>query len=1035
MKKNYSYRNFYEAGITAATLSRRGLIRGVFLAYALISMMSFSAVAQLQIESPANGVVSTLHSQAVIVSGAPNSSVDLYVNGKLATSGAVRIDGKLDFLNISVPSGDVHFDVASSGSAPVASPEQSRTIHVVGMPASIIVKMNHSAIVADGKSELGGTICVRDEWGYSIDKGTISLTCDSGKIVTRGIDSINHGVQISLNDTVTAFAYRAGKNAGTAVITAQMADLKGTAEVELNTTTESFTLVGLATGTGSKSSSNLTNDATYTTDAFPDGYDKNGRLAMYARGTVAKDYLLTASFDSDRRNQNQFFRQLDPDYLYSIYGDNSMLYYDAQATRNLYVKLEHNQSYLYVGDYNTDLTKQEFTLYNRTLNGGKVYLKDKQWNVTGFGSLTDRQVVQKELRGTGLSGFYDLGYQHVTTGSEKIRIETRDRFHSEVVLQRLDRYRFQDYEIDYEQGMVYFKQPVPAMDENGNPVYIVVTFEAISSTANQYIGGGRIENSMIPNFTLGLTGVTEQQNPQNYVLLGGDAKYNLNNKFTLSGEVGHSSILAGQGTAYKIESSISPVSPLTLNGYYRNVESGFFNITQSGSQRELGTEKYGGDATVLPFSGTRLTTQYYKSKQNTSTGLTTVNSASGGIDQQIVSQFSVNASVEDLKYNGMGYDTTQGALATHSTLLKSGATLGLTSNLKFSAFHEQNIGANNDITKPNGTSILADYKVSEEVSLTGSQKWYDGGGGLSSVGINTKPAQGTELYGKYEIGNVISEYRNMLSIGFRNTLKLPYDLTANIGYERAKSLMQRLAETGTQDHTSYSGSVEYLPKSPIKLSAKGEFGDDPAFKRTNIDFGGDYRLVTDLSVISKYRHTEEREKVGVGYEIQNHLITGLAYRPVENDWFNCIGKYEWKTDNNQYTFIYDQAHIISVHAYFEPIRRWESGIKYAFKFDRETNPAMISVAHSHFYLFHSKVDLTNWLDIGGEYRLLRQTEARDFLYGYSAELGLSLIKNVRLAGGYNFKGYKEIDLVDQSLWSKGPFMRVDIKFSEELLGM
>jgi hypothetical protein len=713
------------------------------------------------------------------------------------------------------------------------------------------------------------------------------------------------------------------------------------------------------------------------------------------------------------------------------------LYYDAQSTRNLYIKLERNQNYLFVGDYNTDLNKQEFTMYNRTFNGGKINLKNKEWNLLGFGTLTDRQVVQTELRGTGLSGFYNLGYTHITTGSEKIRIETRDRFHSEVVLSRLDRYRFQDYEIDYEQGTVYFKQPVPAMDESSNPVYIVVTFEAVSNSANQYILGGRLENTSIPNLSLGATGVTEEQNPQNYVLLGGDMKYNLNNRFTLGAEVGHSAILAGQGTAYKIESSVSPLSTLVMNGYYRNVESGFYNITQSGSQRELGTVKYGGDASFQAFAGTKLSAQFYKSTQNTTTGQTIVKSLSGGVEQQITSQFSANASVEDLNYDGRGYDTTKGNQSMHSTLLKSGASYGLSNRLKLSAFHEHNIGPDADITKPNGTSLVAEYILSEAVSVNGSQKWYDGGGGLSSLGLNTKPLDGTELYGKYEIGNVISEYRNMLSIGLRNTFKLPYDLTANFGYERAKSLVQRLIETPTQDHTSYTGALEYLPKLPVKLSFKAEYGDDPIAKKTNIDFGGDYRLATDLSAIAKYRHTEDRAKSGEGYEIRNHLITGLAYRPVETNWFNCIAKYEWKTDDNRYInpYLNDQAQIISVHAYIEPIRRWESGIKYAFKYAKELSPLVNSISHTNFYLFSTKYDINEWLDIGGEYRLLRQTESRDLLNGYSAEVGFSFIKNIRVATGYNFKGYKEVDLVDYSFWSQGPFIRIDLKFSEELLGM
>lgn len=1004
---------------------------------ALTLLFVAGASAQLDIVSPKDSTISTLHSQAVTVRGVPDSSVDLYINGNLVKTLSVRVDGLVDFLNVNVPSGDVRIDVAPAGTPVVPSPEHSRLIHVMGQPAKIHIAFGKEAIPADGVSEITGAVSVRDRWGYAIEKGIVTIGVDSGKIVSKDIDPNTPGIQIALEDSVATFIYHAPRNAGVARIEAHANDISVVKELDLNTGREKFTLVGLATGQSTHTSSHIDVNNLFVPDAFNSGYENSGRVAVYARGTVANDYLMTLSFDSDRRNRDRFFRDIDPDYLYSVYGDNSMLYYDAQSTRNLYAKIERNQSYLFVGDYNTDLTKQEFTMYNRTFNGGKLVLKNKEWNVTGFGTFTDRQVIQTELRGTGLSGFYNIGYTRITIGSEKVRIETRDRFHSESIIRRLDKYRYTDYEIDYDQGTLYFKQPVPAVDEFGNPTYIVVTFEATSNNANQYIAGGRVENSTIPNLTLGVTGVTEQQQPQNYVLLGGDMKYNLNNQFMLGGEIGQSSSLGSPGTAYKLESSVSPSSALSMHGYYRKVQPGFFNITQSGSQSELGTEKYGGSALLQPFSGTKLSGEYYENKQNLQSGLSTVKSFSGSLSQLIFSRFSVNAGAADLRYQGIGFDTTHGPIQTHSTMATGGLMYNLADNFQISALQEQNIGPDKDITQPTGTSIIADYKVSSAVALTASQKFYIDGGGLSTFGVVTTPIEGTNLYGKYELGNVVNEYRNMLSIGLRNTLKLGHDITANLGYERAKSLVHRLIETPTQDHTAYSAGLEYLPKEPVKLTIKGEYGEDVTSKRINIDFGSDYRLITDLSLFGKYRHTEDRAKSNSGFEVRNDLITGIAYRPINADWFNCIGKYEWKTDDNQYIAPYQwtRDQIVSVHAYIEPIRRWESGVKYAFKLEHQDGPAIKSVSHTNFYLIHSKFDLTKWLDIGGEYRLLWQTEARDYLDGYSAEIGVTLIKNFRVAGGYNFKGYKELDLVDYSLWSKGPFVRVDMKFSEELFNM
>ncbi len=83
-----------------------------------------------------------------------------------------------------------------------------------------------------------------------------------------------------------------------------------------------------------------------------------------------------------------------------------------------------------------------------------------------FGSVTNRKVVQEEIRAQGISGYYYLSQNNLVTGSEKVRIEVRDRFHSEIVISRKEKSRYSDYDVDYPQGTLYFKQPVP---EPGSP--------------------------------------------------------------------------------------------------------------------------------------------------------------------------------------------------------------------------------------------------------------------------------------------------------------------------------------------------------------------------------------------------------------------------------------------------------------------------------------------------------------------------------------------------------------------------------------
>lgn len=1022
----------------------RLIISGKFLPAALLSVLFMlilfagEVFSQLDIVSPKDSSIVSSNRIAVIVRGTPGSIVELSINSMQVKRDTVRIDGLLDFLNIEVPQGDVTVEVKQAGKNGAVSPSKNKKIHVLGPPALLTMTLEKNTLPADGISKLSGSVKIFDQWNYQIQNGiNVTVSVDSGTIVTHDIDPQKRGVQISLVNGEAAFEYVSAKTSGSAVIKSSVNFIEAATEVELTTPFEKFALVGLATGTGQSAESFGDISSVQSKNSYPDGLKTDGRIALYARGTVFSDYRLTASFDSDRRERSRFYRDLDPDFLYSIYGDNSMLYYDAQTTRQLYARLERNKSYLMIGDYNSDLTKQEFTLYNRTLYGVKAEHQSGNLNITGFGSLTDKKVVQKEIRGTGLSGLYNLGALNITQGSEKVRIETRDRFHSEVLLKQLDQYRFSDYEIDYAQGTIFFKQPVSAIDGDGNPVYIVASYEAYDGSDKSYLGGGRVEYSPFDQLTVGVNGVVEEQQPKNYMLYGCDLKVNIGDLFTLNGEVGQSNHFTGNGLAYKVETGITPIQEFGLKGYYRNVDKGFFNITQSGSGRELGSKKYGASGTGHITSTTKLTGDYYNSLQQSQSGEVKINSLSGSVEQSFFSDFSTALKVEDIKYDGPGRDTSSARLKTHSVLGTGRLSYTLSQRLSVAVQHDRNFGTEQDVTKPNATMLNAEYRVIDPVSLQAQQKFYEKGGSLSSFGVTSTPLDGTTLYGKYEIGNAIGQYRNMLSIGLKNQLKLGWDLAANFGCERAKSLEQRLGETPTDDHTAVSAGLEYLPTTPVKATAKAEYGDNNLAKKYNYFLGFDFRLNNDLSLIAKNLLSFDNAKKSDGYQNRYHGILGFAYRPVETNWLNLIGKVEMKSDNNHYLtpFVDTRASILSAHAFVEPVERVELGLKYAYKYGVDKSDNFSFASHTQFYLANLRYNLSRKFDVGGEFRLLHQTEAGDYLFGYHAEVGYIMIDNFRIGAGYNFKGFGEKDLVDYSLWSKGPFVRMSMKFDEGFFGL
>lgn len=1019
------------------SLRRRRLLVVFAWLLALAGFVSTASGQMLQITHPDDQEVLSLRTQSVTAKAWPGFDVELLVNGASAKRSKVRVDGIVDFLNVSVPEGPMAYEVRLLNPDGSTITSETRMVHILGAPSIVHILLERDSAPANSGAIVDATIEVFDRWMMRVhDRFNVTLSADSGSLIAADIDPNQRGIQVALHNGRASFSYVASTVSGTSLITAEVEGARGSASFQTTTPLEPFTLVGLASGRVRGSAFTGDRNRLAPGSSFEQGVNADGRLAIFARGTIGDEYLLTSSYDSDRQNRTRYFRELDPDYLYTITGDNSLLSYDAQTNRNFFLKLERNQSSLYLGDFSTELSKQEFTLYQRTLNGARIMHRDRSWDVNVFGSLTDRKVMQVERRGEGLSGFYQLGATRITYGTDKIRIETRDRFHSEVVLQVRDVYRFTDYDIDYEQGTVFFKQPVPSIDALGNPVSIVATFEAQTGSNYSYVAGGRVERTIGEGLRVGLTGVVEEREPSNYSLVGTDARLALGGVLTLSGEAARSSSVSGEGFAYKVEASGTPAANLQLRSYYRRVEAGFENTTQSGSGRELGTIKYGTSGQFQSGGATRVNAEAYRSLQTVTQGQASITSLSVGAEHRFVDGLTGRFRLEDLTYASP--ESSLASIDRHTTLASLGTSYAIGRDIRLSADHERNLAASVDPAKPNATSLTGEWRAAEWLALSLQQRFFEAGGTTSTIGATSTVVDGTEVYGKYEIGNAIAGYRNAASIGLRNRVKITESWTGNVSLEQTKGLGRRAVETPTQDNTAVSTGLEFLPKDePFKAAGKFEFGRNSATERFNAYLAGDARLIEDLSILTKFRFGRDVSRRAVGSQDLYHLIFGIAHRPLADNVLNLLGKYEMKGNRNRYVSPYQDyaASIASIHAYVEPVHRVEVGIKVAYKRARESSSSMDVVTHAHFLLLSADYDLSENWSIGGEYRGLWQVEAGDLLNGISARVGYAVMQNVRLVSGYTFRGYHERDLIAPSLSSSGPYIGVDVKFGEDLFGL
>ncbi|MDE3057158.1 MAG: hypothetical protein KGJ59_04295 [Bacteroidota bacterium] len=1021
-----------------------------------VLLVGFGVHAQIDINVPAEGTVSPYQNQFISGHAPAGWRIRLDINNTPVDSQLVRPDGVFEFIGVHTPFGPVTYSIVTEGTGKVFRAE--RHIHIVGPPDSIIIDIP-SDIPADGRTVIHGKAAVVDQWGVKIPSGyPVTLRVDTLGILTPDNDPATPGIQLPLNDGEVNFDLQATRDAGTYILTLSTNGISVNKPVVLVTALEPLMLVGSANASGSFL--NTKGDLSQLSDSgkFSSGLHSDGRLAFYGRGAIFDKYMLTASYDN-QRHQDRFYQDLDPDVLYSIYGDNSNVDYTAQTSSPFFVKIERNRSNLYYGDFNTGLGHNELARYDRTFTGLKGHYEDSTQNADVFATLTNRKVTQDEIRGEGISGFYFLKNSNIVTGSEKVRIETRDAYHSDVIINRTYKSRFNDYEIDYQQGTLFFKQPVQSIDAAGNPVYIVVTYEAQSGSPSNYVFGGQGEKEVFKGLTAGATAVTEERDPANYTLYGFNTRYVMNSFVQATGQIAHGADVNSKGNAWRLDVSTTPLDKLSLKTYYHRVESGFVNQTLGGGGTgEIGSNKYGVSGSYSGMANTSLGAEYYRSTQNASRGIVTINSTTGTVEHSFGELAKGALKVENVRYESLSNDSTAVPDVRQSTILGANTSFKPMEKLTLTGQYERSIATSQSEVKPAVGSVGASYNVFKPVVLTAQYKFYETGGNATLFGVSSNVGYGTTVTGRYELGNGISGRRNQASIGLKNTTKITNDLTADVGYERTRALDRSLIEATTSDHDAFSLGLEFIPKEPYKAAFKGEYEKDAQSVKRNLTFGGDVNVSSGFTLIEKMSYYDEVRDQSLtssdqfwsaplalsqsasvassGFLKRFRNTVGFAFRPVQYDWLNAIGKFDQKVEYNGFVSPQSDysASIISLHTFVEPIPYLELGIKYALKYANEQSYGLRAKTLTDFYLARADYDL-GWhnVDVAGEFRILSQREANDMRIGYSGEVGYVLMQNVRLGAGYNFVGSKDRDLVDYTYWSRGPYLTVKMKFTEKIL--
>jgi hypothetical protein len=158
-----------------------------------------------------------------------------------------------------------------------------------------------------------------------------------------------------------------------------------------------------------------------------------------------------------------------------------------------YVKVNKGQNHALWGNFTTNYADNELAQMDRGLYGANAHWQsdaitsfgEQRVSVDAFAAQPGTVAGRDEFRGTGGS-LYFLHNQDILTGSERVRIEMRDK-DSGLVTGVVNLRPSIDYDVDYLQGRILLSEPLSSTgDDNllvrsggasGEEAYLVVRYE------------------------------------------------------------------------------------------------------------------------------------------------------------------------------------------------------------------------------------------------------------------------------------------------------------------------------------------------------------------------------------------------------------------------------------------------------------------------------------------------------------------------------------------------------------------------------
>ena len=798
--------------------------------------------------------------------------------------------------------------------------------------------------------------------------------------------------------------------------------------------------------------------------------DLDGRLAFFVNGKFGEDWKLTAGADTREgpledlfsnfmeKSPDALFRRIDPDLYYPTYGDDSTVEEMAPSMGKFYVRMARGDDYGQWGNFKVGYMNSELAQVDRGLYGANFHFEsdtatefgEKKLVADVFAAEPGTVGSREEFRGTGGS-LYFLQRQDILTGSERVRVEIRDKA-SGIVTGVVNLVPSMDYDIDYLQGRVVLTEPLAStVDDHllvrsnavsGDEAYLVVRYEytpgfgAIDAVAT----GGQVHYWFGDHVKLGVTSNINEQDDSDSTMNAADLTLRwsagswlklqqaesegLVSLPSVSNDGGFgfaaydpASFVNAEAEARRADISVdlgdfTDVTDAQFSFYVQEVGAGY---SAPGLNTLTDTENFGG-ALSLPMGdkfsmrakadnrvqeqGVELSTQEYNLAYqfNQNWDISAGYRRDERTDNSIIVPLTQEQGVRADAVLQVGYDSQ----STWDTYMFAQDTLSVTGD------RQENSRA----------GFGGSYRLSDTLRLDGEVS--DGDLGLGGrIGTNYTHSEQTSVYVNYALENERTDNATRSVRGRGGNLVA--GVKSRLGDSTSVFLEERYQHSDTMTGLTHATGINFASNSGWSFGFNTDIGTlqdtntgaetDRLAAGVQIGYGSD---ALQISSAIEYRD-DDTEQLDLGRNQRETWLFKNSFKYQITEGGRLLGKLNHSESSSSLGTVYDGGFTEAVFGYaYRPIQndRFNALAKYTYFYNVPTtsqlgsqNVASEFVQKSHIAAVDVGYDLTPNLSIGGKYayRLGQISLDRDNPEFFDNNTSLYVIR-----GDYRFRDNWEV---------------------------